>query len=323
MFDSTESGLKFYSFGIVVQDKALTSNEIEVTPIESIPYVSGKLSEDIDKYKSSLPDLTGNKANITLPVKKTIKAIWVPLSHSNRVTSPDVIKNETVILLKFADTDEVYWTTIFHEPKIRRLETVRYSFGNLKDPLVKWDASSSYWMEFSTHSKHIWIKTTKSDGEKWEYDFKIDSREGYIEAKDDLGNRLKIDSRETTNTLENADGTHYIQEKTKVYEHADDSIDVTTKDHSTTAETIKTSATTTTNSSSAKHTIEAPIVEINAQVINFSGAGCSMESSGATKLSGSTVEVSGVAPFKDGLGTPIDDVTAEIDRIWAAIGGRR
>ena len=136
-----------------------------------------------------------------------IKAKWVPLGHSNRITPPDVVKNESVIIMKFGDTDEYYWTTIFREPMLRRLETVLYAFGNLAKGLVKWDKTSSYWFEVSTHDKYLHLKTTKSNGEAFEYDVKIDTDKSNLTIKDNIDNQIVLDSPSKTITLKQTEGS--------------------------------------------------------------------------------------------------------------------
>lgn len=191
------SELKLYSIGVVVEDKKLGEDIIYVTPIEKLSYSHGKIADIKETMTNTLPDLSGKVNNDEVEKTMVLKAAWIPFGHSNRITSPDVIKNETVILFKFSDTDEFYWTTIFREPKIRRLEKVTYMYGNLKEPLKEWDKSSSYWHEVSTveGDKHIWFKTTRSDGEAFEYDININPTASTLEIFDNDKNGFYIDSK--------------------------------------------------------------------------------------------------------------------------------
>lgn len=192
------SHLTFYSLGIVTSDKARNSDKIKVYPVEDLPMIDGKVTDFLKKYDVNMPDAKGVVKSSKAEGTAVIEASWISLGVSNRMSSPDVIKNETVLLLKYSDAEEFYWITIFREPKIRRLETVLYAFGNLVASLVPWDKLTSYWFEVSTHDKHIKLHTSKSNGEPFEYDVTIDTRNGYIEIKDDIGNVIKLDSKENT-----------------------------------------------------------------------------------------------------------------------------
>jgi hypothetical protein len=199
-----ESKFKFYSLGIVVQTKPDTSDIIQVVPIEEYSYINGKLADQKEVFKAEYVDMQGNVKKMSAESSITLEALWVPLSNSNRMSAPDVVINESVMLYRFADTDKYYWTTIFKEPKLRRLETVLYSFSNLATDIAKkaFTKLSSYWIEVSTKKQHIWLKTTKSNGEPFEYDIKIDTMKGFVEIKDDIGNKILLDSAASTITLE-------------------------------------------------------------------------------------------------------------------------
>lgn len=190
------SKLVFYSLGIVVQDKPNGSNEIEVTPIEDIPNITTAYKDYKPKFEVELPDAKGVKRKSTVVGKGTIKAKWFPLNNSNRVTSPNVIKNETVMLYRYADSEDYYWNTMFHEPKVRRLEKVKYAFGNKSQPLQEWDDGSSYWFEVSTLKGEKWIKLhiSNNDGEVTGYDVMFNARTGEFSLTDTEGNSVKINS---------------------------------------------------------------------------------------------------------------------------------
>lgn len=133
-----------------------------------------------------------------------IKAKWIPFGNSNRDTAPDVRKNETVLIFRFADEQEYYWDTIFREPELRRLERVRYSYCNRPEGLEAYDDDTSYWLEYSTVDQHVWLHTSDNNGEPCKYDIKIDSKAGTVTIKDDIGNIIHLDSPsgvlETTTT---------------------------------------------------------------------------------------------------------------------------
>lgn len=209
MLEDKQSKLKLYSLGIVIKDKQRGSDLISVLPIEELPMSDGLIKDAKKEFKAkgvdskSVSKISSVEGNLELIAK------WIPFGHSNRISSPDVIKNETVILFRFADTEEYYWTTIFREPSLRRLETVLYAFGNLSKGMIPFDKDSSYWLEVSTHDKYVKLHTSKSDGEPYEYDVIINTDTGSIELKDDIGNVIRLTSKEHRIELLNASGSHY------------------------------------------------------------------------------------------------------------------
>lgn len=199
------SGLKFYSLGIVAKPKIRDDVWIEVDPIEEFSMDKGPIGNDTKSFKASMPNQHGVVKAAKLKGGSTIKAKWIPFGHSNRDTAPDVQPSETVMVFRFADTQDYYWTSIFREPTIRRLETVRYIYNNQPSGQAPATDTSSYWVEFSTHDKTVKLHTSSNDGEAAEYDITIDTKAGTLEIKDDLGNSLYLESAEgkLTATTEN------------------------------------------------------------------------------------------------------------------------
>ena len=209
MEDDRQSKFVRYSLGIVIEDKARGSDQIKVYPVEELPQISGKISDYKKDLSVSGSNIKGATQASTAKGDAILVASWIPQGNSNRNTSPDVIKNETVQIYRYADTDEYYWDTMFREPGIRRLETVCWMFGNLPKGLEAFDKKSSYWAEVSTHDQHIQIHTTKSNKEPFEYDIKLDTSTGELLIKDDIGNEIYLNSRSHQIKLSNTDGSYY------------------------------------------------------------------------------------------------------------------
>lgn len=201
------SKLQFYSLGIVAINKPASSHLIEVTAVEEFPLLDGEITDNIEKYKTEFKDAQNEPFNLELKTTATIKAKWLPINNSNRRTSPDVRRGEHVILYRFADTDEYWWNTLQNDNTLRRLETVIYSFNNLKVENIEDTADTSYWLEVSTHKKLIHVHTSKNDGEPFAYDIQINAKEGKLVITDDANNFIVIDSKDSLIRAENAFGT--------------------------------------------------------------------------------------------------------------------
>lgn len=216
MLSDRQSKLKRYGLGVVTKDKDRKSDEIEVSIMEEFPFTDGLIVNRKESYTTELPDKQGVMRKSKADKNVIIKAIWLG-EDTNRITSPDVIKNETVVIWRYADTQEYYWTKEGREPEIRRQETVCYAFGNLKEPLKRWDKKSSYFEEWSTHDKYIVQQTSQSDGEKFGYTNVTHAGKGKIFRGDNVGNYFRIDSgmklvehRNVSNTYHSLYGDAYF-----------------------------------------------------------------------------------------------------------------
>ena len=207
MEQTSISKLRFYSLGLVAKNKLLTSKSIEVTPIEDFPMIDGEVNDHKEKYKSSSKDASDAVTNVSVETTVSIKATWLPINNSNRKSAPDVRRGETVVLYQFADTDKYYWNTMFDDIKLRRLETVIYSFSNNSKEDVPDDAASTYYLEVSTHRKLMHVHTSKNDGEPFAYDVQIDAKNGVITITDDADNFFVLNSKDKRLTMQNGDGS--------------------------------------------------------------------------------------------------------------------
>ena len=230
MLKDRQSKLVHYGIGIVVEDKPRKSDIVKITNIEEFPYTDGKLIDNKEELKHELPDKKGVPRKSSATRDMVIEAIWLGGYDSNRITAPDVIKNETVDIYRYADTQEYYWRKRGREPGIRRLETVCYMYGNLQAPLKEWDKRSSYWQEFSTHDKHIVTQTTKSDGEKFSYSMQISPKKNQVYMGDDIGNYIRLLSSEILVDSENTQGTFHQLYKTNYIFGSEDMILGKTRD---------------------------------------------------------------------------------------------
>lgn len=219
MNTNERSAFDFYSLGIVAVTKARDTDIVDIIPIEKITIGHGDiedlkatggatvnfkvktqnklLKEQEMKYDITLKDHQGVDTTKVVKGDLMIKAKWSAIGQSNRLTSPDVVEGETVMLYKVADTDEYYWTTHMREPELRRLETVMHGYSNIPKGLKAFDKTTSYWMEVSTHDKHVHLHTSKNDGEPFEYDFKIDTAKGIVTIDDNSGNKIELFSSES------------------------------------------------------------------------------------------------------------------------------
>ena len=193
--NNESSGLRFYSFGIVVADKDDDGDYIKATPIEELPLVKGKLSEVAYDYSVSGVDHKNIGVNASVKGVAFVVAKWTALDSGNRITAPNVYAGETVMLLRYGNSDDVYWMDIFREPRLRRLEHVVYAVSNLKDKGFAYDNDTGHFLTMSSRDQYISLHTSNNRDEPVGYDLKFDLAKGTVEFTDTQKNHFFLDSQ--------------------------------------------------------------------------------------------------------------------------------
>lgn len=211
LLDEFQSGLREYSIGIVTADKEEGSDIIRVYPVERVTMQSGMVDESKVEYDLQPTNAQGVPTSVKADARAIVEALWIPMGDNHLMSSPDVRANETVMIYKYADSEQLYWNTQFREPMLRRLEDVIWGIGNLRDPtLTPWDLDSSYYMRWDTmNAKSIKFVTTQSDGEQFTYEFNIFPGENKVIIKDNVGNIIELDSANNNVSLTDASGGRF------------------------------------------------------------------------------------------------------------------
>lgn len=203
----TASKLRFYSIGTVAANKALGSKDIEVTPVEELPMLDGEITPSATIESASAVDSAGKAYSASAATQVTIKASWLRLGDSNRMTPPDVRRGEAVMIYQFGDVDRYWWMTLREDARLRKLETVVWAISATKDENQENDATTMYYFEVSSHKKLIHLHTSKANGEPFAYDIQLDTKDGSFTVTDDAGNYLRLDSAAGRIELQNSAGS--------------------------------------------------------------------------------------------------------------------
>lgn len=204
-----------YSIGYCAVNKERKSHDIEVVLVENAPFTDGEITDNTETFEAKGQDDEGNGAfDISIDTTATVKATWFPLAGTNRITPPDIRRGEPVIVFKMGDADRYYWVEWKYSDKLRRLETVLYVWSNERKENVKVTHQNSYWFTVSTHDKYIRLHTSKSDGEPFEYDIELNTKEGKFTIMDDVGNYIHLDSEKKLIRMENRDKSFLELNKT-------------------------------------------------------------------------------------------------------------
>ena len=275
------SNFSFYSIGIVVKDIVPGQDTITVSPIEHLNVQKDQPLDSSSVTNQGTLDspINSNSFNTEIKSSGNITAKWINLGGSNRITAPDVYKGETVILYKYENVDEYYWSTVFREPTLRKQETVVTAYSNEKAPMKEFNPDSSYWTMFDTRGKKVQLHTSKNDSEPVTYDATIDTKKGTLELfRDSNGNYMLLNSVDKSLLV-------YLLEKIQIKDQAGDSITITKGSNSIEitsgkSVTIKTKNTTVISENT---TINCPNNTINGN-LSISG---SLKVSGGMSTSGS------------------------------------
>lgn len=210
---SDHSNLKRYCIGIVAMNKKLFEDRIEVFPIEHAALLEGDLTDKWDEVVVKGKDGEIQDYENSTKFTKTIKASWAGMYQYNRLTSPDVRRGEKVQVYRLGDSNVFYWDTLDTNRKIRRLETVIYGFSATKQEDEDMTPDNTYVQGVSTHEHMVTlIYTSKhpTNKEKFRYGIFIDTRpdQSHIVIKDDIGNRIVLQSLTNSIRMETAKGAY-------------------------------------------------------------------------------------------------------------------
>lgn len=215
---------RIVSIGIVAENKAMSSKEVDITPIESMNMLDGEIKSNPTVVEAKGVDRRGQQFASKTIVDSTVTATWLPFG-SNRVTAPDVRRGERVYLWQSADADKYYWTITGLDDDKRKLETVVFAFSATQDSNSSGiDLDKCYYFEVSTHNKSITLETSTANGEPHSYLVQINTAESTITIQDDAGNFFQLDSDEQKLVLQNQAQSHVILDKTKINIKATDEV---------------------------------------------------------------------------------------------------
>ena len=222
---ATSSAMTPYSIGIVAINKKLDSDEIEAAPIEDLIYLSGEITDNMEKMTVSGQDSKGSSYSSTVEIANTVRAKWTPMGTSYQKTAPDVRRGEKVQLWRVGDSQLYYWTVLENDGLTRRLETVHNAVSATREEDIPLSENNSYSWGVDTHKKYVnIISTSKADKEKWKYDINVDVAAGIVTITDDIDNTIKIDSGEHQIYMRNTEGSYFDMTKHVIKMYAKDLI---------------------------------------------------------------------------------------------------
>lgn len=227
MTEKSGSELRSYSVAIVANNKELGSNLIQATPVEKLTMLDGEIVSLPTDVEAAGNSADGESYQTKVKTDLAVEAKWIPFAGSNRITPPDVRRGERVMLMQFADNNDYYWHSLGLDDHLRKLETVIFRISATADENA--DSllpENSYYVEASSHSQNITIRTSKANGEFCAYGFQFNLKDGLVLLTDDLGNEFAFDSKNTHLYLKNVEGTLVELNKKNIKAYAPDKIEL-------------------------------------------------------------------------------------------------
>jgi hypothetical protein len=190
----SKSNFQIYSLGTVATDKPMNELYCDVTPLEITQFPEGDLS-NVDIISETSTDAHNNTNISKLNKSNIIRAKWIAIGETNRLTPPDLKKGATVLLYNFSGTDQYFWTPIYTEPDIRTYEKVIYFFSN-KASIAKNFINKGYSFIVDTKNKYLRLYTSKNDKELTDYEISLDTANGIFSIEDGNKNTLVLTSKD-------------------------------------------------------------------------------------------------------------------------------
>lgn len=189
-----KSGWEFYSLAKAAHNKPLGEHDCEVILLELSNFFDGEINARGERSDVEFEDDTGKKHSSSVVTSQSVTATW-KCDESNRITPPDVRRDEELLIFRFADTGKLFWTTRNTNRFVRKLETVTYAFSGTTDETDDTVTDKNhYLLEVSTHTGHIAISTSDANGEKCRWFIQARGSDGKFIVADNDNNEFLIDS---------------------------------------------------------------------------------------------------------------------------------
>lgn len=263
-----DSLFRKFSLGIAAENLKPGTRQLEVLATESNGHVNGPLLAGEEQLTSTGSDHSGLEYQSVVKTSNTISAIWYP-GKSNALTPPTITAGEQVMLYRYADTDQYYWTAEGQSDHLRPTDTVglQVSAKGAKDE-TELKESNRYSLEMSSDQKRIRLKTSMANGEKAGYEAVFDLAEGFFEIADHKGTYIQHNSADDEINLEIANGSKAYLSRKNIYLEAPDTIEMKCK-------VLKVDSKTTEIYAATKASIKSTLVEINGVNTKLSGSSLS------------------------------------------------
>lgn len=192
-----KDSLQQVGIGIVTANKPSGEKFAEIFLLEQAQLSKEEVNSK-EKETITLDLADGTSKQITVEDSFKVMAKWLRIGDSQRITPPDLVIGQHVMVYNKPGYDEFYWVKLYEENDIGLQEVVTYGFiAKNKNDKAEVDPSymeKMYRLTISTKDGEIRFKTTDANEEQTTYNFWIDTFNGNFGFEDKQGNFTMFDS---------------------------------------------------------------------------------------------------------------------------------
>ena len=203
MASHQRSEFRPYAMGVATENNIPGSRMLEITLSEIFPAQTGESTSRYDAHDVTGTDAAGQAYAGKSKTSNSITAEWVPFG-SNRITAPNVRRNEPVLVWATADHSEYRWVPLGDADDYRNTEIVVWGFRAAKDynnPPTQQD--SMYVFEVNTERGLVAFSTTTDRGEYTRTAMVWDLAQGEWTYEDGTENKIHSDAKESKIIISN------------------------------------------------------------------------------------------------------------------------
>lgn len=202
-----QSTFRPFSKGIATENLQPGSRTLAITLAEMFPAQTGEVTSRYDTHQVTGQSADGASYAGSSTTSSSITAEWLPFG-SNRISAPNIRRNEAVLVWATADHGEYRWTALGDHDDYRNTEVVIFGFRAAKDyEKTPSTTDSMYCFEVNTERGLIAVSTTTDRGEYTRTALVWDTKEGTWTYEDGVKNKICSDAKERMIWMENADGS--------------------------------------------------------------------------------------------------------------------
>ena len=221
-----QSTFRPFSKGIATENLQPGSRTLAITLAEMFPAQTGEVTSRYDTHQVTGQSADGASYAGSSTTSSSITAEWLPFG-SNRISAPNIRRNEAVLVWATADHGEYRWTALGDHDDYRNTEVAIFGFRAAKDYSKTPSTSDSmYCIEINTERGLIAVSTTTDRGEYTRTALVWDTKEGTWTYEDGVENKITSEAKENRIVISNQQGSELGIHKGRAWMAAPDIVSI-------------------------------------------------------------------------------------------------